>query len=942
MRPSPTFSLAVLRTTRRLAWLGGIVLLAAQTKAAVLSWESFLGGMSNDCARTAVADRGGNCYVAGYSAASWGFIAKASNTLESLAPPSSGNTNGAFIAKLDSSGKLSWSAFLGSANGGDQINGIALDSSNNVYVIGQSSEKWGSPVRAYSNGIDVFVAKVSSSGTLIWNTFLGGSGDDCGYGIALDSDNTVLVTGNSSASWGASPVRDYTDDTDCFAAKLSNSGSLIWNSFLGDKGPDGGSGIAVDPKGNAYVSGCSSTAWGSPIRAYSNKVDAFVVKLDHTGSLAWTTFLGGDGNDSAQAIALDSSGNIYAGGYAGATWGSPLKAFAGGTEDGFVAKLDSNGSLYWNTFIGGSGLDEIRGIAVDSVNNIYLAGYSDATWGSPWRPYTSGVDAFAAQLSSGGSAAWNTFLGGSVNDYGYGLALDTGTNVFIAGSSAASWGAPVRSYAGGNDGFLAKITLVAAAPVPFSKLQILLPGETAAPGTMYGKTGLPIAQTSGIPFNVTVNAVDGSWNLVNTNDIIAITSSDVNALLPTNAALSSGTHTFSVTLKTAGTYTITARDVTQIMIPSCISTGITVNAGAFIKLQVLMPGETSSPGSLTGKTGTPTAQTVGIPFNFTVRAVDMNWNQVRTNSTASISSSDDNASLPPNGALSQTFTLTFRTAGTQTVTASNVPAPSILPNTGTATTVNKGTQIITFPAIANQVVTNRVVLSATSSCGLLVTFAVASGPGIITNGTNLTFSGGGTVSITASQGGNSNWNRATNVNRSFFVNCFPVPASPAIQRWPFAGVKVRLENLLGTDPDGDAISVISVESPNAEGATIRTDTTWAFYTPVPGFTNTDAFSYWISDTHGGTSSGTVTVQSTINTVPSQNYTIETLSDDSVQLHVFGIPGRTYMVYYTDTLAPENWQQLITRTADESGEFSFHDTPPGDPRSRYYRALDITP
>src|SRR5207249_1168662 len=139
----------------------------------------------------------------------------------------------------------------------------------------------------------------------------------------------------------------------------------------------------------------------------------------------------------------------------------------------------------------------------------------------------------------------------------------------------------------------------------FAKLQVLAPGETAAPGSTSGKTGTPTGQTAGTAFNVTVNAVDGNWNLINTNDTAAITSSDANAVLPSNAALSSGTKSFSVTLKTAGTATVTASNATHSAIGINTSSAITVSAGGFAKLQLLVPGETATPGTASGKTGTP-------------------------------------------------------------------------------------------------------------------------------------------------------------------------------------------------------------------------------------------------------------------------------------------------------------------------------------------------
>src|SRR5205814_737224 len=135
----------------------------------------------------------------------------------------------------------------------------------------------------------------------------------------------------------------------------------------------------------------------------------------------------------------------------------------------------------------------------------------------------------------------------------------------------------------------------------FVKLQLLSPGETAVPGTATGKAGAASAQTAGTAFVVTVNAVEANWNLVSSeNDTVAITSSDVNAALPANAALVSGSKTLSMTLKTAGSATVTGSDVTHAAYPSSTSPSLTVNVGAFAKLQFLAPGETASPGSASG------------------------------------------------------------------------------------------------------------------------------------------------------------------------------------------------------------------------------------------------------------------------------------------------------------------------------------------------------
>ncbi len=349
---------------------------------------------------------------------------------------------------------LTWSTFLGDS-GSDIVRGITVDTSGNIFVGGDSGATWGSPVRAYTSGSDGFVAKLDSNGTLTWNTFLGGSGTDGAPAITIDTSGNIFVGGYSTATWG-SPVRAYTSDYDGYAAKLDSNGTLTWNTFLGGSGTDFPYAITVDTSGNIFVGGDSGATWGSPVRAYTSGVDGFVAKLDSSGTLTWNTFLGGSGTDSAAAITIDTSGNIFVGGYSTATWGSPVQAYTSGA-DSFVAKLDSTGALTWNTFLGGSGSDYLYAITVDTSGNIFVDGYSNATWGSPVRAYTSGFDGFVAKIDSTGTLTWNTFLGTSGNDFLYAITVDTSGNIFVSGQSNATWGSPVRSYTSGSDGFVAKL-----------------------------------------------------------------------------------------------------------------------------------------------------------------------------------------------------------------------------------------------------------------------------------------------------------------------------------------------------------------------------------------------------------------------------------------------------------------------------------------------------
>jgi hypothetical protein len=253
---------------------------------------------------------------------------------------------------------------------------------------------------------------------------LGSGGQGYASGIALDSSGNVYICGDTTATWG-SPTRAFTTGTDenagsdnAFAAKLTSNGSLIWNTFLGGGSLSFGSGIAIDNSGgHVYVAGSTGAewamdydysadaTWGSPVRAYTPTPymqtwswDTFAARVDSSGALTWNTFLGGpaigNSNDDGNAIVVDSSGNVYAVGTSRATWGSPVQPFTSGS--GFAAKLNSSsGDLTWNTFPGGS---DAHGIALDSSGNIYITGTSYATWGTPVLAFTTGSDAYVAKL----------------------------------------------------------------------------------------------------------------------------------------------------------------------------------------------------------------------------------------------------------------------------------------------------------------------------------------------------------------------------------------------------------------------------------------------------------------------------------------------------------------------------------------------------------------
>ena len=362
-------------------------------------------------------------------------------------------------------GILSWNTFLGGS--ADDIGcALALDSSGNIYVVGYCNATWGSPIRPYAgNNYDAFVAKLSPTGSLIWNTFLGGPVNDYGYAIGLDASGNIYVFGQSNGTW-ETPVRAFSGISDAFVAKLSSAGVLQWNTFLGGSDSDNANGLTVISSGDVFVTGSSKTSWGAPGNPFvggPGYADIFVAKLNGSGALQWNTFLGGDQIDTGYGVACDASGDVYIAGSSKSTWGSPLRPFTG-WYDGFAAKLSGGtGALQWNTFLGQSVGDDAYAVSLDVAGNVYVGGYSDGTWGSPLNPYAGGAaDAFLAKLNGSGALQWNTFLGGSGADSMSGVAVARDGTIYLTGYSTTTWGSPDNPLRGTGDAFAAKVNAAGA------------------------------------------------------------------------------------------------------------------------------------------------------------------------------------------------------------------------------------------------------------------------------------------------------------------------------------------------------------------------------------------------------------------------------------------------------------------------------------------------
>jgi hypothetical protein len=400
----------------------------------------------------------------------------------------------AFVAKVSADGSsLVYAGYIGGASF-DFGFAIAVDSEGSAYVTGQTQSNETTfpatvgPDTTFNGFVDAFVAKVNAAGTALdYAGYIGGTGNDSGRGIAVDSEGNAYVVGQTTSSQTSFPVvagPDLTFNglTDAFVAKVNPSGTaLIYAGYIGGSSNDFGLGIAVDGSGNAYVVGQTQSNEMSfpvaigPDTTFNGGFDAFVAKVNVGGTaLDYAGYIGGEANDLGFGIAVDAAGNAYV---TGSTASSAFPATVGpdltqnGLDDAFVAKVKADGTaLDYAGFIGGSGNDQGRGIAVNSLGNAYVTGttQSDETTfpviGGPDGTYNGSDDAFVAKVNASGTALdYAGYIGGAGSDIGFGIAVDGFGNAYVTGSTNSSEATfpatvgPDLTFNGGTDAFVAKV-----------------------------------------------------------------------------------------------------------------------------------------------------------------------------------------------------------------------------------------------------------------------------------------------------------------------------------------------------------------------------------------------------------------------------------------------------------------------------------------------------
>lgn len=443
----------------------------------VLSWSTYYGGSGSDIPREGcvTGDPYGNVYLGG-NTNSTGNIATVGSFQDTL----TANTDG-FLVKFNSSGTRLWATYYGGP-GTENIYGVACDHDGNVYLSGYTNSTTDIATSgAYQSTIggnnDAFLVKFDSSGARKWGSYFGGSSAEQCYGITCDTNNNVYITGYTVSTSGIATAgacqTTLGGSSDCFLAKFNSSGSRLWATYYGGSGADQGWGVKCDNSNNVFLTGLVQSTGGIATSGayqttYGGSKDGFLAKFDSTGTRLWGTYFGGTGVDQAFAVTCDEAGSAYITGYTGslsgiATQGSFQDTLFPNTDEGFLTKFSSSGSLQWSTYYGGHGGATLQNISY-FAGHVYFTGLTNsadsiATPGSSQDTLDGAQDALLVKFDTAGHRIWGAYFGvGSEN--GYGVFCNSRYKVVLGGATSSSGlyttpGCYQSGYNSGNsDGFL--------------------------------------------------------------------------------------------------------------------------------------------------------------------------------------------------------------------------------------------------------------------------------------------------------------------------------------------------------------------------------------------------------------------------------------------------------------------------------------------------------
>jgi hypothetical protein len=442
-------------------------------------WANSAGGQGGASATAVATDGNGNVFATGTYNSTIMFGANNLVSPDSLA---SDFQHSMFLVKYDASGKVLW-AKSGTGDNATNPSSVAVDNSGNIYATGYFKShtlKLDNITLTNNtyNKYDIFLVKYDKDGKVLWAKSWGGANNDEANAVKTDASGNVYITGFYSSNTlpiGALSILNVATDgsKDIFVAKLDAAGKELWAKTAGGATNDVSNAITIDGSGNVYIAGgfqSGTIAFGAKTISndtFTNTEDIFVTKYDASGNESWAISAGGGTVDIATGIVSDASGNVY---ITGNTTSGLLalgsSRFAGkGSEDIFIAKLNSSGSISWAENAAGINTDHATGISVDANGNLFVTGYFNSNkvnFGTTTLNLAGGYDAFVAKYNSDGSLDFVKGVGSEADEKAYAITCDNSGYVIVAGqysSNIVGFNNPPKVYSDGvtNEMFVSKM-----------------------------------------------------------------------------------------------------------------------------------------------------------------------------------------------------------------------------------------------------------------------------------------------------------------------------------------------------------------------------------------------------------------------------------------------------------------------------------------------------
>ncbi|MCH8907217.1 MAG: SBBP repeat-containing protein [Candidatus Heimdallarchaeota archaeon] len=519
----------------------------------LLNLSLYIGGSKNDRVLSSHYGEDGYFYLTGEtSSPDISIVGDAANS-------TFGGDLDAFVSKYSIEGELIFSTYLGGISR-DSGNSITVDKFGNIYVVGRTRSPNFPTIGEYADSTfgggglsgDAFISKFNQSGHLIFSTFHGAQQNDLAWSVVVDDNQSIYLTGDTNSDEFPIAGENSMDNTwisssalptDVFVSKFDKDGKLIFSSMLGGWSTESGRSIGLDAEGNFYVAGDTSSQNFQIIGKFANSqirsFDAgFVSKFDQSGSLIYSSYIDGSGEDSSRSIFVTADGFLY---ITGETNGELMRinekdveTAVEGDSTVYILKMNQSGYIEQHAFLGGESADQTKSIFVDGSGRVILTGMTKSCsfpliGRHAETILSSSSDLFISVFDDKFNLQFSTLFGGSASDIGHSIKASVDGRVLVVGETE-SLDFPVlptsnSQYGGDRDGFVLLLN-----PVDLADQIDLLGDVSSADSCISSTESNPIFDTtyssvSDIPFSGTETnykntiSVDRTFR-VSTNDFL--------------------------------------------------------------------------------------------------------------------------------------------------------------------------------------------------------------------------------------------------------------------------------------------------------------------------------------------------------------------------------------------------------------------------------------